>query len=558
MRPDVGGMQGDDYRPDGAGKLGQASKLGGACQQGIATGHRGTFTAPIPPRFGAMKMHAEHPPYPVLLWVYAGSATVRVGRQLFHLDQDQAALLPAAIPHCMQAPPGAVVVPVPLHTEADILGEIPTVHMVGIPRRLAARLLYEYAHTLGYLREDPNRLALHDVLAQACRRCSTHASTWPVLAVALRWPQSEEAQAVAAQIVNKQPYETPIIELARTVNLSERTLQRRFREETGINVKRWRSRARLRAAVDLLAHGKDREWIAHSVGYAGTSELARAIRHELGISATQLAGLAEHLSVSGAPNEPYAPACAEISSSEQHAGITTATAPADLDINSDNWPIPAAKTWTRVNSGDIALWVMCGRAEVTIAGVSRTVECGTIMRLPSSWDVLVESTPGSLVLPLGYRRTAHPTDPLSLRHREHLDIDRLILRRAAPSEAATLLAYMLGSYGPMDGVADRHADIFNALQLPPTQNTMSQDAPAAIQPSEELIRRMTLARILLEFGDRPAEVATKVGYRHPAAFSRAFQTFHGESPRTYQARVIYRPRRTKRPSVLNRGRNFPI
>lgn len=70
--------------------------------------------------------------------------------------------------------------------------------------------------------------------------------------------------------------------LARRVGASRRTLERRFREQTGLSLGRWRQRLQLVSAIELLAGGTSVSETGWRVGYASTSAFVTAFRRQLG------------------------------------------------------------------------------------------------------------------------------------------------------------------------------------------------------------------------------------------------------------------------------------
>ena len=63
---------------------------------------------------------------------------------------------------------------------------------------------------------------------------------------------------------------------------SRRTLERHFKHETGMSLGQWRRRARILAAVAMLARGDSVTRTALTVGYATPSSFVSAFRSELG------------------------------------------------------------------------------------------------------------------------------------------------------------------------------------------------------------------------------------------------------------------------------------
>lgn len=74
----------------------------------------------------------------------------------------------------------------------------------------------------------------------------------------------------------------PLAELARTFGVTQRTLERLFRDETGLPFRQWRNRLRLLAAVDALNRGESGTAIAFSLGWCSPSAFVAAFRQQFG------------------------------------------------------------------------------------------------------------------------------------------------------------------------------------------------------------------------------------------------------------------------------------
>ncbi len=70
----------------------------------------------------------------------------------------------------------------------------------------------------------------------------------------------------------------------RTANASRRTIERRFVAQTHTSLGQWRRRARILAAVSMLAQGATVTETAVAVGYASPSSFVSAFKAELGSS----------------------------------------------------------------------------------------------------------------------------------------------------------------------------------------------------------------------------------------------------------------------------------
>ena len=70
--------------------------------------------------------------------------------------------------------------------------------------------------------------------------------------------------------------------VARDLGMNRRTVERRFKEQTGMSLGRWRERLRLVAAIELLATGSSVTDAGLTVGYSTTSAFVTAFRRQLG------------------------------------------------------------------------------------------------------------------------------------------------------------------------------------------------------------------------------------------------------------------------------------
>jgi AraC-like DNA-binding protein len=102
----------------------------------------------------------------------------------------------------------------------------------------------------------------------------------PVAPLQLPLPTDRRALDVAELLLADPTCDASVAELARRAGAGKRTVERRFRAETGMSVATWRQRLRLVAALRLLAAGEPVSRVAPAVGYATPSAFgAMFVRH---------------------------------------------------------------------------------------------------------------------------------------------------------------------------------------------------------------------------------------------------------------------------------------
>ena len=93
-------------------------------------------------------------------------------------------------------------------------------------------------------------------------------------------PDDECAALVARSLLENPADPRSLDEWGRHVCVSGRTLARAFRNQTGLGFDRWRTLARIQAALPELAAGEPVSHVARHVGYQTTSAFVAAFRRE--------------------------------------------------------------------------------------------------------------------------------------------------------------------------------------------------------------------------------------------------------------------------------------
>ncbi len=97
-------------------------------------------------------------------------------------------------------------------------------------------------------------------------------------------PAGDPARRVAGVLAEDPGGDRPVDELARAVGVSRRTLERSFRDETGLTIGQWRTRVRLHEAVERLSGDEPVGRIATELGYATQAGFGAMFKAHLGVS----------------------------------------------------------------------------------------------------------------------------------------------------------------------------------------------------------------------------------------------------------------------------------
>ncbi len=148
--------------------------------------------------------------------------------------------------------------------------------------RLSA-LLREALRRLESLQEtsaDTMRDLLEQVVVQEVR-------SLPAEALNLPMPTSAPLVKIAQGLLKEPALEHSLDDWAALVNVSPRTLNRRFPVETGYSLGAWRQRARLLRALELLAEGYSVTATALELGYSNISAFIALFKRSFGVTPTQ-------------------------------------------------------------------------------------------------------------------------------------------------------------------------------------------------------------------------------------------------------------------------------
>ena len=106
--------------------------------------------------------------------------------------------------------------------------------------------------------------------------------------LALPLPTDERALTLARYVLEKPLIGDSVEDLAKQHGVARRTLERRFRDETGMSFGMWRQKARLLDSIRLLAEGKSVTDTALDCGYSSVSAFIAAFKNTFGYTPGRL------------------------------------------------------------------------------------------------------------------------------------------------------------------------------------------------------------------------------------------------------------------------------
>ena len=465
----------------------------------------------LPPR-------ATRLPEPLLYAVLRGSARIIANGDRHLIRSGTALWAPAGTTVDVRASSEAIVVPVPAASTGPVRPAIVDVAPAHLPG-----LLHEFARALGHLdaaHADAARSEPGVRVRDATRSCVGHGLSAPPA------PASPELQDLAEMLADDPDLDLASAVEAAVTGWSVRTAQRRFAAETGLTLSAWVRRARARTAAELLAEGRDIEWVAHRVGYRSSAAFVRGFAEVVGTTPGRWRRSPD------------------------------AEGPVSELVVSPAWRRRAHRTWARVNGGHVAVWVAIGSATIAIGGRELRLRAGEAVVLPAGVRNDIGIEPGSLLLPVGFRsgRTGAIGVPIAAAQVGGIDSWHMVSAmldaytdRGGADPSRGFDAVLRGSTRADVGDDDTGlAALASLIALEP--HLTIEAAGRRLGRDERDLRRivrersgenpaawsrmvrMTRARSRLGLGETATEVSRELGYAHLPAFSRAFRAAHGTAP----------------------------
>jgi AraC-like DNA-binding protein len=218
-----------------------------------------------------LEPHAH--PWGQLIYAVSGTMQVLAGNMLWLVPPTRALWAPAGVVHAIEMRGSVAMrtIYVPVERSAGLPARS---HAIDVEPLLREVILHIVG--LRLLRADA---AAHRHMAHVFLNLVAAAPSLPLF---VPMPRDARAQLVARMLQDDPAAEAKIDALARKAGASARTLQRRFREETGMRFVEWRQRLRLLHAIALLEQDASVTQAGAAAGYASTSAFIAAFRQQMG------------------------------------------------------------------------------------------------------------------------------------------------------------------------------------------------------------------------------------------------------------------------------------
>ncbi len=213
-----------------------------------------------------------------LLYATSGVLVVTLPGERFFIPAEKALWLPAGVEHSVYSEFGSELKSLYIGHEYQALGDTHSVRIQVSPllRELiieAANFAIEYASDS--YEQDVMQLLLKTLARQ--QRDSDH----------LPWPTDPGLFEMCHRLYRQPGQRTPITDIAQHLSCSERTLERRFRQQTGMTFREWQHKLRLLKAIELLATDANITRIALELGYSSPSPFIHMFKEHFDMTPAQ-------------------------------------------------------------------------------------------------------------------------------------------------------------------------------------------------------------------------------------------------------------------------------
>jgi AraC-like DNA-binding protein len=229
------------------------------------------------------RIESHRHPWHQFLYASSGAMTVSTGQSSWMIPTGRAVFIPASCAHAIRMWGEVEMRTLYLFPALTGLesGECRVVEVAPLLRELILRIV----ERMGLDSRSAHDSQMIGLLEEEVKTAMAEAADSPL---ALPMPGDERALAVARCVLEKPFIKDSVDCLAKQHGAARRTLERRFRDETGMSFGMWRQKARLLDSIRLLAEGKSVTDTALDCGYSSVSAFIAAFKDTFGYTPGRL------------------------------------------------------------------------------------------------------------------------------------------------------------------------------------------------------------------------------------------------------------------------------
>jgi AraC-like DNA-binding protein/mannose-6-phosphate isomerase-like protein (cupin superfamily) len=229
------------------------------------------------------RIESHQHPWHQFLYAISGAMTVATEQSSWMIPAGRAVFIPAGCAHAIRM--WGMVEMRSLYLSPALTGfenvECRVVEVAPLLRELILRTV----ERMGLDSRTAHDSRIIGLLEDEIKTAMSEAKDSPL---ALPMPGDERALALARYVLEKPLIDDSVDGLAKQHGVARRTLERRFRDETGMSFGMWRQKARLLDSIRLLAEGKSVTDAALDCGYSSVSAFIAAFKGTFGYTPGRL------------------------------------------------------------------------------------------------------------------------------------------------------------------------------------------------------------------------------------------------------------------------------
>src|SRR5579872_4584664 len=229
------------------------------------------------------RIESHRHPWHQFLYAISGAMTVSTGKSSWMIPTGRAVFIPAGCAHAIRM--WGTVEMRTLYLSPELTGFAQTECCVVEVAPLLRELILRTVERMGLDSRVAHDSRLIGLLEDEIKTALAEAEDSPLV---LPLPGDERARGVARSVLEKPLTGDNVDGLAKQHGVARRTLERRFRDETGMSFGMWRQKARLLDSIRLLAEGKSVTDTALDCGYSSVSAFIAAFKGTFGYTPGRL------------------------------------------------------------------------------------------------------------------------------------------------------------------------------------------------------------------------------------------------------------------------------